>query len=71
MLEALEDRCCPSFLLVADFGGDKVLRYERATGAFVDTFVRKQTGGLNQPYGILIRAGRQRRRAARPLRQYG
>src|SRR5262245_24031516 len=55
-LERLEDRHCPSgsYLLVADFGGDEVLRYDAATGAFVDRFVPKHTGGLNQPYGVLF-----------------
>ncbi len=55
-VEPLEERNCPSggYLLVADFGGDTVLRYDGTTGAFVDTFVPKQSGGMNQPYGVLF-----------------
>src|SRR5262249_20345792 len=30
------------------------LRYDGLTGAFVDTFVPRHSGGLNQPYGILF-----------------
>src|SRR5262249_48393264 len=44
----------PSDLLIGDFDGDRVLRYDGLTGAFVDTFVPRHSGGLNQPYGILF-----------------
>ena len=30
------------------------LRYDGSTGAFVDTFVAKHSGGMNHPYGILF-----------------
>jgi len=55
-LEMLEDRRClsGSHLLVADFGGDQVLRFDGTAGEFVDTFVPKHSGGLNQPYGVLF-----------------
>jgi hypothetical protein len=55
-VELLEGRDCPSggHLFVADFGGDNVLRYDGASGAFVDTFVPKHSGGMNQPYGVLF-----------------
>jgi DNA-binding beta-propeller fold protein YncE len=43
-----------SYLLVADWGGDKVLRYDAASGAFVDPFIPRRIGGMNQPYGILF-----------------
>ena len=43
-----------SYLVVADFGGDKVLRYDGGSGAFIDTLVPKNTGGMNQPYGVLF-----------------
>jgi hypothetical protein len=47
-LERLEDRLCPSggYLLVDSFDTNSVLRYNEATGAFVDQFVPKNTGGL-------------------------
>jgi sugar lactone lactonase YvrE len=47
-LEVLEDRLCPSggYLLVDSFNTNSVLRYNEATGAFVDQFVPKNTGGL-------------------------
>jgi DNA-binding beta-propeller fold protein YncE len=42
------------YLLVTDWGGDKVVLYDGATGEFVDRFVPKHSGGMNQPYGILF-----------------
>ena len=43
-----------NFLLVADFNRDSVRRYDGVTGAFVDTFVPKHRGGMNQPWGVLF-----------------
>src|SRR6476620_2625153 len=47
-LEVLEDRLCPSssYLLVDSFNTNSVLRYDETTGAFVDVFVPKNSGGL-------------------------
>jgi hypothetical protein len=55
-LEPLEDRFCPSggYLLVSSFNNDSVLRYDENTGAFVDTFVPSQSGGLREPMGVLF-----------------
>lgn len=57
-VEQLEDRCLldgnGSNLLVSDLGRDRVPRYDAATGAFVGTFIPKHSGGLNQPWGILV-----------------
>jgi hypothetical protein len=52
LLEVLEDRLCPSggYLLVPDFDRNAVLRYNESTGAFVDEFVKRDSGGVNQPY---------------------
>jgi DNA-binding beta-propeller fold protein YncE len=43
-----------NYLLVADFTRDSVKRYNGLTGAFVDTFVPKHNGGMNQAYGVLF-----------------
>jgi sugar lactone lactonase YvrE len=55
-LEPLEDRFCPSgsYLLVSSWNNDSVLRYDENTGAFVDTFVPRQSGGLREPFGVLF-----------------
>ncbi len=55
-LEALEDRHCPSggYLLVSSYNTDSVLRYDENTGAFVNTFVPSQCGGLREPQGVLF-----------------
>ena len=55
-VERLEDRFCPSggYLLVPDFDKHNVLRFDAATGAFVDQFVSRKSGGLNQPWNVLI-----------------
>src|SRR5262245_9165263 len=55
-VESLEGRLCLSsgHLLVTNWGGDSVLRYDEGSGAFVDTFVPKHAGGMNQPYGIVF-----------------
>ena len=37
------------YLLVPDFDRDNVLRYREDTGAFVDEFVPKHSGGLRPP----------------------
>jgi DNA-binding beta-propeller fold protein YncE len=42
------------YLLVADWGRDTVRRYNGSTGDFVDVFVPKHSGGLNQPWGTLF-----------------
>jgi hypothetical protein len=41
-------------LLVAGFNRDAVRRYDGQTGAFVDTFVPKDSGGMNQPWAVLF-----------------
>jgi ELWxxDGT repeat protein len=38
------------YLLVTDYDNDSVLRYDGTTGEFVDTFVPRGSGGLNQPW---------------------
>jgi DNA-binding beta-propeller fold protein YncE len=43
-----------TYLLVADFNRDSVKRYDSVSGAFVDTFVPKHSGGMNQPWGVLF-----------------
>ena len=43
-----------SYLLVPDYDKHNVLRFDAATGAFVDEFVSRQSGGLNQPWIALI-----------------
>lgn len=55
-VESLEQRDCPSGvqLLISDWTEDKVLRYDATSGAFVDTFVTKHNGGLNDPIGLLF-----------------
>jgi hypothetical protein len=55
-VELLEGRCCPSagYLFVGDYDGNSVLRYNEATGAFVDEFVPHNRGGLNQPQGLVF-----------------
>src|SRR6476620_8748289 len=47
-IEALEDRLCPSggYLLVDSLNTNSVLRYDETTGAFIDEFVKKNSGGL-------------------------
>jgi DNA-binding beta-propeller fold protein YncE len=42
------------YLLVADFNRDAVRRYDGTTGAFIDNFVPKHVGGMNQPWGVLF-----------------
>ena len=42
------------FLLVSDYDTNRVKRYNAATGAFVDDFVPKLSGGLNQPQGLVF-----------------
>jgi DNA-binding beta-propeller fold protein YncE len=42
------------YLLLTDWDEHTVLRYEAATGAFVDAFVPKKSGGLNDPVGLLF-----------------
>lgn len=43
-----------SYLLVPDFGKNRVLRFEAATGEFVDEIIPKHSGGLNQPWIVLV-----------------
>ena len=53
-VEGLEERLCLSgYLLVSSFDSNSVLRYDEWTGAFVDTFVPKQSGGLREPMGVV------------------
>src|SRR5438105_2583558 len=57
-LERLEDRCTPSaavsgnagYLLVPEFDHNNVLRFDATTGAFVDEFVKRDSGGVSEPY---------------------
>ncbi len=42
------------YLLVPDFDRHNVLRFDAATGVFVDEFVSRQSGRLNQPWMALI-----------------
>jgi hypothetical protein len=44
------------YLLVADYDNHKVLRYQASSGAFVDEFVPKHGGGLNQPQFLIFGA---------------
>jgi hypothetical protein len=58
-VEQLEDRSVPSagssgYLLVNSYKTDNVLRYDAATGAFVDEFIPHRDGRLNQPWGVVI-----------------
>jgi sugar lactone lactonase YvrE len=39
---------------VPDFDKHNVLRYDATTGAFVDEFVPRHSGGLNQPWNVVI-----------------
>src|SRR5258708_16044119 len=41
-------------LFVTDFNGNKVVRFDASTGAFIDTFVPSGSGGLDGPYGLTI-----------------
>jgi hypothetical protein len=51
-VEPLEERDCPSggYLLVPDLDRHNVLRFDATTGAFIDEFVSRKSGGLNQPF---------------------
>lgn len=52
-LERLEERQCLSgYLLITSFDTHNVLRYDGTTGAFVDEFVPRKSGRLNQPNGL-------------------
>ncbi len=42
------------YLLVPDFDKNNVLRFDAATGAFVDEFVSRRSERLNQPWSALI-----------------
>jgi len=42
------------YLLVSSFMTDSVLRYDGITGAFVDTFVPRRSGGLTSPEGLVF-----------------
>lgn len=55
-VEPLEDRLTPSggYLYVGDYDGNSVLRYDETTGDFVDEFVPHNSGGLNQPQGLVF-----------------
>jgi hypothetical protein len=71
VLESLEDRLCPSsvHLLVGSSNTHGVLRYEKNTGAHVDTFVPRQRGGLREPHGVLFGPHHNRhvRKASDPM----
>jgi DNA-binding beta-propeller fold protein YncE len=53
-VESLEDRLTPSgsYLYVASYGTDNVLRYHETTGAFVDEFVLRNSSKLTSPEGM-------------------
>jgi sugar lactone lactonase YvrE len=55
----LEDRLCPSqYLLVSDFTGDQILRYDGTDGHFIDAFIPKGTGGAHaMEYMVLDSSG--------------
>lgn len=42
------------FLYVSSQGNDSILRYNGATGAFIDTFVLPASGGLDEPSDLLF-----------------
>jgi DNA-binding beta-propeller fold protein YncE len=44
----------PSTLFVTDRGGDAIVRYDGATGAFRDVFVTGATGGLDRPSSLRL-----------------
>ena len=46
-------------LLISDFNNNRILRYDGATGTFLNTLVTKGRGGLNQPHESPNRTGRQ------------
>jgi WD40 repeat protein len=55
VIEALEDRLCPSIdLLVSSYGNDSVMRYNGTTGAFLGAFVIPGYGDLYGPHGLII-----------------
>src|SRR5262245_6360523 len=58
LVEALEQRCVldsgAGYLLVAEYDNHKVLRYDAATGAFVDEFVTKHSGDLKEPQYLVV-----------------
>ena len=41
-------------LLVLSNGTDEVLRYDGATGEFIDTFVEECCGGLDSPFALIF-----------------
>src|SRR5262245_12056568 len=55
-LEVLEDRLCPSggYLFVDSPNTNNVLRYDETTGAFVDQFVKPNSGGLFSSYNMVL-----------------
>ena len=56
-LEPLEGRLCPSggYLFVDSYNTRNVLRYDEASGAFVDEFVKKNSGDLYS--SVEVRSG--------------
>lgn len=52
-LEPIEDRLCPSgaYLVVGSFDNNSVLRYDEATGTFVDQFDPHNSASLKNPVG--------------------
>jgi hypothetical protein len=57
MIEALEPRtflAAGSVLLVGSLDTDNVLRYDAGSGEFIDDFVPRRSGGVNQPWSIVI-----------------
>ena len=52
--EGLYGQGCGGYLLVPEVANNQVLRYDATTGAFVDVFVPRRSGGLNQPYSVIV-----------------
>ena len=54
LVEAVPAEPAQEYLLVTDYDHGSVLRYDAATGAFVDEFVARNSGGLNQPQFLVF-----------------
>ena len=39
-------------VLVSDYNGNRVFRYNETNGAFVSSFIAANAGGLNRPHGL-------------------